>query len=78
MATEITLDVPCVRCGRPAVTNRFLCAAHGGHARYPVDPSPEVIVAANRVLARLLHPGKGGSHEAMIAINAAATIREKT
>jgi hypothetical protein len=33
---------------------------------------PELIVAAHKCLARLHHPDKGGSHEAMLAINAAA------
>jgi hypothetical protein len=33
---------------------------------------PELIVVAHKCLARLHHPDKGGDHDAMVAINAAA------
>ncbi len=36
----------------------------------PTAP-PELVVAAHRCLAKLHHPDKGGSHEAMLAINRA-------
>ncbi len=37
----------------------------------PTAP-PELVIAAHRCLAKLHHPDRGGDHDAMLAINAAA------
>ncbi len=39
---------------------------------------PELIGAAHKCLARLHHPDQGGSHETMLAVNAAAEALRRT